>query len=103
MASGSEVEIKIAVRGTFMGKKVWVREIRKQTKSGHQTAILSTDYRSDLTVISAAMSNLLRERMSHPDEARSLLRAIYNAEGDILPEPTLFPGTNLRLVYELAS
>ena len=49
------------------------------------------------------MSNLLRERMSHPDEARSLLRAIYNAEGDILPEPTLFPGTNLRLVYELAS
>ena len=29
--------------------------IRKQTKSGHQTAILSTDYRSDLTVVSAAM------------------------------------------------
>ena len=82
-----------------------------------------------------AMSNLLRERMSHPDEARSLLRAIYNTEGDILPEPeagtltirlhqltnhmssesirylceelnsteTVFPGTNLCLVYELVS
>ncbi len=81
------------------------------------------------------MSNLLRERMSHPDEARSLLGAVYNAEGDILPEPeagiltlrlhqlanhmssesirylcdelnsteTVFPGTNLRLVYELVS
>ena len=55
LASGNEVEMKIAERGTFMGKKVWVREIRKQTKSGHQTAILSTDYRSDLTVVSAAM------------------------------------------------
>ena len=282
LASGNEVEMKMAERGTFMGKKVWVREIRKQTKSGHQTAILSTDYRSDLTVVSAAMfarwsqenflkymrqhynidrlidysieeipettvlvnpqyrsldtdvrkqvsilnrcrakfcaialtgeiepkkveeyqqkkgelqeeishlerevdklkqerkatkkhitiaelpederfsrlstkskylidtikmiayraetamSNLLRERMSHPDEARSLLRAIYNAEGDILPDQeagtltirlhplanhmssesirylceelnsteTVFPGTNLRLVYELVS
>ena len=82
-----------------------------------------------------AMSNLLRERMSHPDEARSLLRAIYNAEGDILPDQeagtltirlhplanhmssesirylceelnsteTVFPGTNLRLIYELVS
>ncbi len=282
LASGNEVEMKMAERGTFMGKKVWVREIRKQTKSGHQTAILSTDYRSDLAVVSAAMfarwsqenflkymrqhynidrlidysieeipettvvvnpkyrsldtdvrkkvgvlnrcrakfcaialtgeiepkkveeyqqkkgelqeeishlerevdklkqerkatkkhitiaelpederfsrlstkskylidtikmiayraetamSNLLRERMSHPDEARSLLRAIYNAEGDILPDQeagtltirlhqlanhmssesirylceelnsteTVFPGTNLRLVYELVS
>ena len=55
LASGNEVEMKIAERGTFMGKKVWVREIRKQTKSGHQTAILSTDYRSDLTVVSSAM------------------------------------------------
>src|SRR3972149_2553867 len=27
----------------------------KQTKSGHQTSILSTDYRSDLTVVSDAM------------------------------------------------
>src|SRR3990167_5434892 len=55
LASGNEEEMKIAERGKFMGKKVWVREIRKQTKSGHQTAILSTDYRSDLTVVSAAM------------------------------------------------
>ena len=29
--------------------------IRKQTKSGHQTVILSTDYQSDLTIVSAAM------------------------------------------------
>jgi len=45
--------MKIAERGTFMGKKVWVRETcprgngDSQTKSSHQTAILSTDYRSD--------------------------------------------------------
>ena len=61
LASGNDVEMKMAERGTFMGKKVWVRETcprgngDSQTKSGHQTAILSTDYRSDLTVVSAAM------------------------------------------------
>lgn len=33
-----------------------------------------------------AMASLVSERMSHPDEARSLLRAIYAAEADILPD-----------------
>ena len=47
------------------------------------------------------MSNLLRERMSHPDEARSLLRAIYNTEGDILPEPEA--GTLTIRLHQLAN
>src|SRR4030065_2709042 len=55
LAPRNDEEKKMTERGTFMGKKVWVREIRKQTKSGHQTAILSTDYRSDLAIVSAAM------------------------------------------------
>lgn len=82
-----------------------------------------------------AMANMLCEKMSHPDEARSLLRAIYNTEADILPDQktgtltirlhqlanqmssesirylcnelnsteTVFPGTNLRLIYKLVS
>ena len=33
-----------------------------------------------------AMANLLRETMSHPDEARSLLRALYQSDADLLPD-----------------
>ena len=81
------------------------------------------------------MANLMREKMSHPDEARSLLRAIYCTKADILPDmksdtitvrlhqlakksssesirylcdelnstETVFPGTNLRLVFNMVS
>ncbi|MGH8652552.1 MAG: putative transposase, partial [Gammaproteobacteria bacterium] len=35
--------------------RVWVREIRKLTKSGHQTACLCTDYRSALAPLACAM------------------------------------------------
>ncbi len=33
-----------------------------------------------------AMANLLRETISHPDEARSLLRALYTSDADLLPD-----------------
>ena len=55
LASGAQVEMHLAERGSFLGDKVWVREIRKQTEGGHQTSILATDYRSDLAPIAAAM------------------------------------------------
>lgn len=82
-----------------------------------------------------AMANILREKMSRHDDARSLLRAIYSTEADLIPNPddktltvrlhhlanhssdeavrhlcaelnsteTIFPDTELRLVYELVS
>jgi prepilin-type processing-associated H-X9-DG protein len=55
LASGACVDMDLAERGTFLGKKVWVREIRKRTESGHQTAVLATDYRSDPAPVAAAM------------------------------------------------
>ncbi|MCK4658706.1 MAG: hypothetical protein KAV82_04215 [Phycisphaerae bacterium] len=55
LANGNLVEMKLAERGVLLGKKVWVREVRKLTDSGHQTSILSTDYRSDLSCVAAAM------------------------------------------------
>jgi predicted nucleic acid-binding Zn-ribbon protein len=55
LASGGCVEMRLAERGTFLGGKVWVREIRKRTESGHQTSVLSTDYRSDPGPVAAAM------------------------------------------------
>jgi prepilin-type processing-associated H-X9-DG protein len=55
LASGACVQMELAERGTFLGGKLWVREIRKLTASGHQTAVLSTDYRSDPGPMAAAM------------------------------------------------
>jgi predicted nucleic acid-binding Zn-ribbon protein len=55
LSSGARVEMQLAERGTLLGGKVWVREIRKRTESGHQTAVLSTDYRSDPGPVAAAM------------------------------------------------
>ncbi|MCP4983831.1 MAG: hypothetical protein GY935_25430, partial [Gammaproteobacteria bacterium] len=49
------VDMRLAERGTFLGGKVWVREIRKLTESGHLTAVLSTDYRSNPEPVAAAM------------------------------------------------
>jgi predicted nucleic acid-binding Zn-ribbon protein len=55
LSSGASVEMRLAERGTFLGGKVWVREIRKQTASGHQTSVLSSDYRSNPGPVAAAM------------------------------------------------
>lgn len=82
-----------------------------------------------------ALGAILRERMSNRVEARSLLRAIFRTEADLVPDEAAgtltvrlhplanpvsderarklaeqltaaevtFPGTNLRLIYELVS
>ena len=82
-----------------------------------------------------AMAQMAREKMRREDDARSLLRALYSTEADLLPDEiagtltvrvhhqanrcadevirhfctelnqteTIFPGTNLRLVYEMVS
>lgn len=46
---------KLTGRGTFLGGKLWVREIRRLTRSGHQTAIISTDYMRVLKPSAASM------------------------------------------------
>ena len=46
MPGGQESKMKLAERGVFLGGKLWVREIRKLGETGHQTAIISTDYTS---------------------------------------------------------
>ena len=82
-----------------------------------------------------AMSNILREKMSRPEEVRSLLKVLYSNEANIYPDETegtltvelhhfvnrkddisiiqlcdelnetetIFPGTNMRMVYKLVS
>ena len=52
---GEEWPMKLAERGTWLGEKLWVREIRKLTDTGHQTAIISTDFRSATPQIAVQM------------------------------------------------
>ncbi len=47
MPSGELVSMHLAEQGSLIGsgkKKIWVREVRKLTDSGHQTSLISTAY-----------------------------------------------------------
>jgi hypothetical protein len=55
MASGQQLTIRLAERGTKLSNGLWVRECRKLCESGHQTAFLSTDYRAPAAVLAPAM------------------------------------------------
>jgi hypothetical protein len=55
LPSGEKQRLKLAERGVYLGGKLWVREIRKLSSDGHQTAILSTDYKSEMQTIAAQM------------------------------------------------
>lgn len=56
--NGEEVKMKMAERGTLLGKsneRIWVREIRKLTDSGHQTSIICTEYLSEIHSLAVKM------------------------------------------------
>src|SRR5208283_2568033 len=55
LVNGEQVSLQLAERGVRLSNDLWVREVRHLSEKGHQSAILSTDYRSDLTRVAAAM------------------------------------------------
>jgi Transposase protein len=55
LPSGESVRMNLAERGTCLRNGLWVRELRKLTDRGHQTAILCTDYRSAAAPLATAM------------------------------------------------
>lgn len=55
LSNGETEEVKLAERGVFLGKKIWLREIRKLTGSGHQTSIVTTDFIHDKAYIAPQM------------------------------------------------
>ena len=56
LVNGEQVSLSLAERGTRLSNGHWLREIRKRDpRSGHQTSILSTDYRSEKSRLAAAM------------------------------------------------
>jgi len=53
LPTGETTPVKLAERGVCLSNGLWVREIRKLSERGHQTAVLATDYQANLTVIGA--------------------------------------------------
>lgn len=53
--TGQIITLQLAERGTRLSNGLWVREIRKLTERGHQTALLATDYQSALGPVAGAM------------------------------------------------
>jgi hypothetical protein len=76
LVTGEVVEMALAERGTWLGKKPWVREIRKLSENGHQTSIISTHYTMDFIRISASMF----ARWSQENFFR-YMRQHYNIDG----------------------
>jgi hypothetical protein len=55
LAGGPMVTMKLAERGTRLSNDLWLREIRKLTDSGHQTAMLTTNFLAPMPVLAASM------------------------------------------------
>ena len=55
LAGGEIVTMKLAERGTQLSNRLWVREIRKLTHAGHQTAILTTNYQAPMTTLAVSL------------------------------------------------
>ena len=55
LQNGEEIEHLLAERGTCLSNGLWLREVRHLDGKGHQSAILTTDYRQPLHRIAAAM------------------------------------------------
>jgi hypothetical protein len=55
LPSGETLTMDLAERGTRLSNALWVREVRKRSERGHQTAVLSTDYCSEAPPLALAM------------------------------------------------
>ena len=55
LAGGETVTMRLAEHGTQLSNKLWVREIRKLTHAGHQTAILTTNFQAPMTALAVSL------------------------------------------------
>lgn len=76
LPTGEEQEIELAERGVLLQNKgskktIWVREVRKKSKSGHQTSIITTNYLLPIIMIGLYMfsrwsqENFFKYMMQH--------------------------------------
>ena len=120
--------MNLAERGVFLSGKIWVRAIRKLTKTGHQTSIIATNYFSYLGKIAIHMMNrwcqenffkYMREHnnldrlvdydLEKISEITRLVNPAYRELdsqflcAEMNATEAIFPGTNMRLIYKLGS
>ena len=55
LVGGQTVTMKLAERGTRLSNNFWVRQIRKLTDSGHQTAMLTTNFSAPVGTLTVSM------------------------------------------------
>ncbi len=59
MPAGETIQMKLAERGSCIGssknEELWVREVRKKCKSGHQTSIITTGFKLNIMIIASFM------------------------------------------------
>ena len=55
LAGGETVTMELAERGTQLSNKLWLREIRKLTDTGHQTSILTTNFQAPMTTLAVSL------------------------------------------------
>ncbi len=55
LTGGETVTMKLAERGSRLSNNLWVREIRRLTENGHQTAMLATNFSSPLTTLAVSL------------------------------------------------
>jgi hypothetical protein len=55
LANGEAVKLELAERGTLLSNSLWVREIRHRDESGHQTPVISTDYKRPMDQAAVAL------------------------------------------------
>jgi hypothetical protein len=55
LSGGERLTLKLAERGTQLSNKLWVREIRKLTDSGHQTPMLTTNFQAPMTALAVSL------------------------------------------------
>lgn len=55
LANGQVLTARLAERGSCLSNGLWVRELRRLSPHGHQTAILTTDYRCEAPRLAAHM------------------------------------------------
>lgn len=55
LAGGEIVTMRLAERGSQLSNKLWLREIRKLTESGHQTSIPTTNFQARMTTLAVSL------------------------------------------------
>ncbi len=119
-----EIKMMIAERGSYIGAKgkgLWVREIRKLTETGHQTAVVCTEYRAEVHSLAVRMfsrwcqENFFRYMLQHfdldsvagygkepVDETKPVVNPVYRKIESLVKSKAGKLGRKLREFAEIA-